>query len=444
MSSFLTRCKEARDEISKMEDVLIVHHYDADGLSSGALVAAALEKMGKAYSRLCFRKLTQKELGEIAQRKEKDVILADFGGSVQEELAKMEKRRVVIIDHHICEEGPILQVNPRLFGIDGSREMSGSSTAYFTFGFPELSPIGIVGAVGDVQAPLYGWNRKMLEEGIKGGFVNAYNDLCMFGRMSRPLVPFLLYSTDPFVPGLTGNEGNVLDFYNKLDIPVKDADGKWRSYMDLTEEEKLRLRSALVSYLYEKGYKRTAASLIREVYELLTYPKGTEMRDASEFSTLLNACGRHNEPDVGVNVLLKVQGAYERAEALLEHHRKMLREGVEYAQKVIVDIGPFYFVDARGVIDDGIIGVVAGMLYSTISPDKPVLAIALDADGKIKLSSRGTRTLVENGLNLGKALEKACSGIGVGGGHDIAAGATIEADKLNIFLERFGKEMLVQ
>ncbi|MCX8199970.1 MAG: DHH family phosphoesterase [Candidatus Micrarchaeota archaeon] len=441
MGSFLARCKEAREEISRMDDVLIVHHYDADGISSGALVAAALEKMGKGYSRLCFRKLAQKELEEIAKRKERDVILADFGGSVQEELSKMGKRRIVIIDHHLCEEGPILQVNPRLFGIDGSRELSGASTAYFTFGLPELAPIGIVGAVGDVQAPLYGWNKKMLEEGIAGGYVNAYKDICMFGRVSRPLVPFLLYSTEPFLPGLTGNESNVLDFYEKIGIAVKDAEGKWRSYMGLSEDEKMRLRSALVSYLYEKGHKRDAGSIIGEVYELLTYPPRTEMRDASEFSTLLNACGRHNEPDIGVAVMLKMEGAYQRAQALLELHRKQLRDGIEYAQKSVVDMGPFYFVDGRGMIDDGIIGIVAGMLYSIIPPEKPVLAIALDAEGKIKLSSRGTRALIAKGLNLGKSLEKSCNGIGVGGGHDIAAGATIEADKLNVFLERFGKEI---
>lgn len=440
MADFLGRCAEARETIEKMDDVLIVHHYDADGLSSGALAAAALEKMGKSYSRLCYRKLSPKELEEIHARKERNIILLDFGGAVQDELAKMNKKSIVIIDHHQCDEGPILQVNPRLFGIDGSHELSGASTAYFTFGFRELAPIGIVGAVGDVQAPLHGWNRRMLEEGEQAGMVRAYRDLCMFGRINRPLIQFLLYSVDPFLPGLTGNEQNISAFYNDLGIPLKSGD-KWRTYKDLSEDEKQALRSALVSYLYEKGRTRDAESLIGEVYELLTYPENTEMRDASEFSTLLNACGRHNEPDTGVDVMLRRAGAYERAVALLELHRKMLREGIEYANRSIVDLGPFYLVDARGVIDDGIIGVVAGMLYSTIRPDKAVVAIALDSEGNIKVSTRGTRALVANGLNLGKSLEVACRGIGVGGGHDIAAGATVQSDKLNEFLKRFGMEM---
>lgn len=440
MVDFLKRCAEAREAIEKMDNVLVVHHYDADGLSSGALISAALEKMGKDYTRLCYRKLSSKELQEISERKEKNVIFADFGGGVQEELAKMGKKDIVIIDHHQCEDGPILQVNPRFSGIDGSHELSGASAAYFTFGFHDLAPIGIVGAVGDVQWPLHSWNRRMLEEGKRVGVVRAYRDLCMFGKVSRPLVQFLLFSMDPLLPGLTGNEQGVLAFYEGLEISVK-KDNKWRTYMDLSEDEKLRLRSALVAYLCEKGHKRNAESIIGEVYELLTYPENTEMRDASEFSTLLNACGRHDEPNVGVNVMLKREDAYERAKALLELHRKMLRDGVEHAEKSVVDMGAFYFIDGRGIINDGIIGVVAGMLYGTIRPDKPVLAVALDTEGNIKISARGTRALVANGLNLGKSLEKAAVGIGVGGGHDIAAGASVQPDKLNEFLKRFGEEM---
>ncbi|MEM0437687.1 MAG: DHH family phosphoesterase [Candidatus Micrarchaeia archaeon] len=440
---FLERCEEARQAISRMNHVLIVHHYDADGLSGGALAAAALEKMGKDYSRVCYRKLSDRELAEVGARNEKDVIFVDFGAGAIDGIEKLGKNAIVI-DHHQGGENSVLQVNPRLFGIDGSTEMSGASTAYFTFAMVELAPIGIVGAVGDIQAPLNGWNRRMLVEAEEAGIVRHYNDLCMFGRVSRPLVPFLQYSIDPYLPGLTNNEQAVLSFYDELGIAIKDGD-RWRTYRDLTEQEKTLLRGALAAYLYEKGRAHDAKSLISEVYELTAYPEGTEMRDASEFSTLLNACGRHSKPDVGVDVLLKRPGAYETARALLELHRRMLRQGIEYAERSAVDLGVMYFVDARGVIEDGIIGVVAGMLYGSVRADKPILAVALDADGNVKVSTRATKRLVQSGVNLGRALNVACEGgVGVGGGHDIAAGATVAPEHLNLFLERFGSEIAAQ
>ena len=45
---------------------------------------------------------------------------------------------------------------------------------------------------------------------------------------------------------------------------------------------------------------------------------------------------------------------------------------------------------------------------------------------------------MESGLNLSKILSEVCPLVGgVGGGHNIAAGATIPADKLDEFLKEF-------
>jgi RecJ-like exonuclease len=119
----------------------------------------------------------------------------------------------------------------------------------------------------------------------------------------------------------------------------------------------------------------------------------------------------------------------------------MLKEGIEYAQKKVVDLGTFYLLDARGVIEDTLVGVVAGMLYSTIPPTKPIIALSIDKDnGDIKVSGRATMELVRNGVDLSKSLEKACEGIGKGGGHNIAAGARVEIEHLNLFIKRIGEE----
>jgi RecJ-like exonuclease len=70
------------------------------------------------------------------------------------------------------------------------------------------------------------------------------------------------------------------------------------------------------------------------------------------------------------------------------------------------------------------------------------LALSLEASGSIKLSTRGTKKLVEAGLNLGKILSESCAAVGgVGGGHNIAAGATIPADRLDDFLKEFASRL---
>jgi RecJ-like exonuclease len=108
------------------------------------------------------------------------------------------------------------------------------------------------------------------------------------------------------------------------------------------------------------------------------------------------------------------------------------------------DWGSFLFLDGRGIIDDGLIGVIAGMLYPS-GRQKPIVAIALDSDGQIKVSTRGTKKLVLSGLNLGLALRDACAFVGgIGGGHAIAAGATLPQGKLNEFLKKFSEIIQAQ
>jgi RecJ-like exonuclease len=436
-SAFTERCEEVRERIKDFDKPLIVNHYDADGLAAGALVAKALRRIGRRYDILTLRRL--EEGPEI--KKADELIFVDFGG-VEEALGEVLKgKEVVIIDHHQSKEGRFLQANPHLFGFDGGSEISSSGTAYMVFRDVELVDLALVGAVGDMQFPLKSFNRKILREGIEKGIVRCDIDLSIFGRMSRPLVWFLSYCTEPFLPGLTGSERNCYRFLSEAGIEMKE-EGKWRRYFELSMEERVELVSALFAYLYSKGIGDVAGELIGEVYILAKQPEGSELRDAKEYSTLLNACGRHNNPEIGIRVCLGEEGALEEARKLLYEHRKQLREGMFYAISNYEDFGRFYFLDGRGKIEDGVIGVIAGMLYGgALASDKPIVGIALDEEGKIKISARATKKLVEGGVNLGEALAKACQGIGVGGGHNIAAGATIGRDKLNEFLINFSREL---
>ncbi len=58
-------------------------------------------------------------------------------------------------------------------------------------------------------------------------------------------------------------------------------------------------------------------------------------------------------------------------------------------------------------------------------PDKPLVTLN-EVEDKIKVSARGTRKLVENGLDLAAALREASAQVGgTGGGHDVASGAAL-------------------
>jgi RecJ-like exonuclease len=74
---------------------------------------------------------------------------------------------------------------------------------------------------------------------------------------------------------------------------------------------------------------------------------------------------------------------------------------------------------------------------SAVDRGKPVVAFAEASDVELKVSARGTGLLVRRGLDLSVVMRDASRAVGGdGGGHDVAAGATIPAEARDAFLER--------
>ena len=88
--------------------------------------------------------------------------------------------------------------------------------------------------------------------------------------------------------------------------------------------------------------------------------------------------------------------------------------------------------------DPSLAGAQCGLAMQYIlDQSKPTLAFSL-VKGSVKVSSRGTKYLISKGLDLSAALKKAAEKLGgVGGGHAVAAGATIPEGKEEEFLKVF-------
>lgn len=429
---FLDRCTEVRRIALSFRNPLVVHHHDADGLSSGAIVAYALGRANVPHRIRCVKTLDDHVIESL--REEKEVIFTDLGsGNPKVD----ELQDVVVIDHH--QPVPISkpQANCMLFGLDGGRELSAASSAYLVF--RQRVDLGVVGAVGDLQGPFQGLNQHMALEGQASGEVRIEKDLGFYGRFSRPLIPFLLYADEIYIPGFSYQEERIAEFLRDLSIPLKEGE-RWRAYADLEASEKQKLISGLTEMLIASGRGAEAERLIREGYVFPKNPRN-ETYEANEFSTLLNACGRNGRPEVGLGVCLNQPEAYTEAKQLLELHRRNIREGIAYAQQHVQDFGLFYFLDGRGVIGETIIGIICGMWLRSNAP-KPVLGVSQSEEGELKASGRANGMLVRQGLNIGLLLRAAAADAGgIGGGHRAAGGATFPKEKINEFLLAVGAEL---
>ncbi len=450
---FFERARECAEFLREAGDVLLISHIDADGLTSAGIASAALDRAGVGHETRFSKQLDDEDLEEIEGSGHDVVLFTDFGSGILDEVVERGFTPVVADHHQPSQDGDCdHHLNPLLFDIDGSSELSGAGTAYVLARALEgdgadnrdLAALAVVGAVGDMQnqgGGLSGANRAVVREGVDAGVLEAKQDLLLFGRQTRPLPKLLEYSTDVFIPGISKNSSGAKELLEEAGVETKNGDG-WRRWVDLSEVERERLTNALFRKCVERGVDSSEIEeLVGETYTLLNEEPGTELRDASEFSTLLNSTARYERADVGFAVCKGDRGeALAEARELLRGHRRNLRNGVEYVgENGVTKLDNVQYFDAGDEIQDTIVGIIAGMSYSKSCVDrtKPVVAFAdTDEEGEKKVSSRGTKSLVRRGLNLAEVMSECSSAVGGdGGGHDIAAGATIPEGAVQEFVD---------
>jgi len=433
--------------IKRHGEVRVVSHLDADGLTAAAIMSRTLDRCGIEHDVRCVKQLDRRVLGEVADANV-PTIFTDLGSGMLSEMPV--DIDIVVADHHQIDHRQadhqnLHHLNPHLFGIDGSTELSGDGCAYVlaqSLGENrDLADLAIVGAVGDLQArkfgKLVGCNRAILKKGADHGVIGYKRDLSLFGKQTRQMFKLLQYSSDPYLPGLTGNEGASIVFLKN--VGINSTGERWKRWIDLGVGERQKVVSSLVQYCISKRMSSYHIQrLVTEVYTLAREQEGTEMRDASEYATLLNATGRYGFADIGLAVCLGDRDKeLARAKELLAGHRKNLVDGLNLVREQgITELEHIQYFDAGSSIKDTIVGIVAGMsLTNRRKQDMPMLAFA-DSDGGAKVSARGTQDLVRRGLNLADAIEACAAKVGgMGGGHNIAAGATIPDDTKDEFLD---------
>lgn len=456
MEELLARVGRAAERLRRAREVRVIAHIDADGMTAGSIADLLLERAGIERRVDFVKSLGPEELRRIKDVNAEVTLFVDLGSGLADQLQGME---AIVCDHHQTGLDFPFHLNPRLFGMDGGTVASGASMTYLLAraldpANKDLAALGVVGAVGDLQdlqaRRLTGFNRDiLLADGRAAGVLEPVLDTRLYGRETRPLHKLLQFSDDPHLPGLSGREEACLRFLEKLGVPAGDGE-QWRRWVDLTVEERRRVLSALASHLLRAGKGSEAARrLVGEAYLLPREERRTPLHDAKEFATLLNSTARYGKAAVGLAVCRGERGAaLQDAFSLLRDHRAHLVSGLQVVrERGITTLPTLQWFDAGDHVRDTVVGIVAGMLYGQegVRRDLPIVGFAHAEDGKTKVSARANRDLVRRGINLSHALGAAAQAVeGIGGGHDVAAGATIPRGREGEFLEHLEAKLKAQ
>ncbi|HDN17667.1 MAG TPA: DHH family phosphoesterase [Candidatus Bathyarchaeota archaeon] len=430
--------------------VLIVTHYDSDGLSAGSIMAMTLYKLDIPFHLTVVSQLTESVLKNLP--KYPYVVFTDLGSGYLGVVSKAIKTNVLILDHHIPSgaeaEKRILHINPHLFNLDGATEVSGAGVTYF---FSKmllgadgwLASLAVIGALGDLQdknreRKLKGLNSLIVNDAEEAGYLQVEEDLIFFGRETKPIHKAISSSIEPYIPGLSGREDLVLQLLIKNGIEVMSEE-RWRVLSDLSPEEKEKVFAAILDHMISLGIDISQVPpLIGHVYTLVREARLSPLRDCREFSALLNSCGKLNRHGLAVAVCLGERGSlFREALELSSTYKKTLGEALEKVVSIpggIQDRGSFLLIRGEGLVDERLISSLVSIL-STSPPynvDKPLIGYTSIDEKNYKISARSSNPK----LNLSRIIGKASESVsGMGGGHEMAAGAIIPKKKFQLFLK---------
>ena len=252
---------------------------------------------------------------------------------------------------------------------------------------------------------------------------------------TRPINRTLEYCSHPYIPGVTGNAIGVTKLLR--DIGFSSANGKYKSLIELDDEE----MSKLVTSIILRNPKIKNKEIIGDIFLLKFFNK---LEDARELSAIINACSRLGESETAVQFCMESLKAKKRAELIHTKYKQFIVSGLKsVSESEKIEGNGFVIINAKEKIKDTIIGTIASILSnSSIYEEGTIITAMAYYDDKIKVSAR---SVGKNGRNIREILTSVIEKTGGEvGGHEFAAGCSISQEKEKDFLEHLKKLLEIE
>ncbi|MEM0135275.1 MAG: DHH family phosphoesterase, partial [Thermoplasmatales archaeon] len=253
--AYISRFEDAKKLIEKNSFFRVFSHYDADGVSSALILVETLRRLNKRFHLSFLRSM---EVEVISESGDYPIIISDLGTDIPSDL---KSDNIVIVDHHMISssnEGRYVNLNPRKFGYDGTREACSSTVAFLLSMMiddsnHDLFPAFLAGVIGDKQniGGFNGINGKIIEE-LKNRYPSS-KDINLTGKSISEAI---YLSIEPYFDQLSGNLEESRYFLQKMSINPDS------SITSLTTDEKEKVVDALTLRLIRQN-------VAREGYETL-------------------------------------------------------------------------------------------------------------------------------------------------------------------------------
>ena len=179
---FAEKVKQMGEELNKYtgNKIVVVHHNDADGICSAAILLKLFESLGYEVELICIEKVHPSIVDAVHSKNEGNLIVyTDLAGLAAKMIDEVNNHRckVWIIDHHpakAIESDDVFVFDPELFGISGDTFVCASSLNYLIAicikeEMKKYAYLAVAGAVGDYHdrtGGVLGFDRCALDDAL--------------------------------------------------------------------------------------------------------------------------------------------------------------------------------------------------------------------------------------------------------------------------------------
>lgn len=457
-------CEKIRSVAEDGSSTCIMTHLDADGLISASIISITLLRLGANSVIRAISDMAPDVIGQMKSEAYDFYIISDLGTDLGSMLSDALGDKWIIIDHHQFPKEELTEpcskqiLNAFKFGIDGGSEISSGGLAYTIASHIEkrnwdLSPIAIVSAISDRQdqgdkKALLGINSEIIKTAESHGLISVNLDLMFNGRETKPLHEALASTSFPYIDGITWNTKNAYSIIKNSGVKMME-NGRWRVLAEIQQEEKSIILDAVVKFVATSSKYETTnltENLVGYTYTVVDEDLRSQLRDAREFSTLLNACATAGKPGIGVGICMGDRNvSLNEAKQIADTYREILAKSISkiLAEKWrTVDDGRTIFVNAENVLADEMLAAAASLLSGSPTCDRMLFVWTISKDGMYKFSCRKC-LCCKSVSNLGLIVRSCAESVGgIGGGHKEAAGCKIPYGRLEDFVSSVKRTIL--
>lgn len=421
-------------ESSENKEILVIGHFDGDGITSSAILTRALKRLDKKFT---VRIVSRIEDGFFESLpKDKILIFLDLASGSLDKIEEAGLEEVFIIDHHeLTREIPknVHMINPQLHE---KQKISSSGLSYLfckelDSKNKDLAKLAVLGMIGDqLENDIGRLNHGILEDGE----VQKKRGLLIYPS-TRPLNRTLEFCSNPYIPGVTGDTEGTIELLREAGITAKE-----KGYPSLIELNKDEMEK-LVTSIMLRNPKATNKEIVGDIFLIKLYNK---LEDARELTARINACSRMGSPEIALQLCLEIPSAMKKSEALHVKYRQNLISGLKHVKSLEnVQGNGFCIINAKDKVKDTIIGTITSILANSLIYENGTVLIGMaHYEDKIKVSARNVGRV---GRNVREVLARAMEGLGEEvGGHEFAAGCSIKQSQEEDFINSLKKELEIE